>query len=201
MPGLLRLNFEKDKKTNIVFRRYHFPEVLAWHLLKTVLASWRNTFDKRTKFLHSMFEKVQKSNVFKKIFPDVYYGLLKSLYYDANEKILTKSKTNFYHCSKVKKQHFSWFFSRAGHFGGLDYTFRNTTKNLRLKPQYFTLIVRYWLRSVVPGEYLSAKSYLWTSRRKFWQLLRILRQKARILPLNFRKSLRSTFLQNFFLYN
>ena len=137
--------------------------------------------------------KRYKNIVFKKIFPDVYFGLLKSLYYDANEKILTKSKTNFYHCSNVKKQHFSWIFSRTGHFGGLENTFRNTTKNVRLKPLYFTLILRYWLRSVVPGEYFSAKLYLWTSRRKFWQLLRILRQKARILPLNFRKSLKSTF--------
>ena len=176
MPGLLRLDFEKDKITNTVFRRYQFPEILPWHLLKTVLASWRNALDKRTKFLHSMFEKVQKSNVSTKVFPDVYYGLLKSLYYDANEKILTKSKTNFYHCSNVKKQHFSWIFSRTVHFGGLEYTFRNTTKNVRSKPLYFTLIVRYWLRSVVPGETFSPKLYLWKSRKLFWQLSRTLRQ-------------------------
>ena len=199
MPGLLRLNFEKVKITNTVFRRYQFNEILPWHLLKTVLASWRNTFDKRTNFLHLLFEKVQKSNVSKKVSPDFYYGLLESLYYDAAGKFLTKKQNKL---PSMFENHQTIFF--------LDFFQNRSLWRCRIH------ISKHYQKRALEASVLYAHCAILTekcsswrnffpktvplsSRKLFWQLSRTLRQYAKNLPLSFRKSLKNYIFPGTFL--
>ena len=155
----------------MVLRRYHLPEKNPWDVWKTILANWRETFDKRPKFLRSMLQKGTKvnCNFLKKISPKSYHGLSESVYYNAAEKFLTKTKKTT-QCWKLINQFFLGFLLLKGSLW---------TRRKHLWKHYQKLVLEasvFYAPCAILTEKcicfwrsFPLKLYLWTTRKQLWQ--------------------------------